>query len=46
MLLDVNHVILIRNYGIISILTKILWIDFINILNDNIKVGFQKVLSI
>jgi len=34
-----------QNYGTVFILTKILWNAFINIL-PNIKVGFQKVMSI
>jgi len=34
-----------QNYGTVFILTKILWNAFINILY-NIKVGFQKVMSI
>lgn len=35
-----------QKYGTIRILTKILWNAFINILRNNIEVGFQTVLSI
>lgn len=45
LLLDINHAILIQKYGTICILTKSLRNAIINILH-NIKVGFQKVISI
>lgn len=44
-LIDTDHAIIIRNYGTVFILTKILWNALINILY-NIKVGFQEGMSI